>query len=203
MRLIAFGDSWTAGHGVETDSTYKEIANPPKFIEKLREQNSWPRWLSEKLGIPYVNMGYCGYGNEYILSEVEKAKKFIEKDDIVVVVFTYPFRYKKYSKLTRFQIFQMFENQLIGHKRFYFNGFYPFLEDEYHDELPKNYINPKGTLSYILQVEEIEKGTNVWEYGSKSVWNDEQNYYEGDYHPNLNGYKIISNFMFNEIKKIL
>ena len=203
MRLIAFGDSWTAGHGVETDSTYKEIANPPTFIEKLREQNSWPRWLSEKLGIPYVNMGYCGYGNEYILSEVEKAKKFIEKDDIVVVVFTYPFRYKKYSKLTRFQIFQMFENQLIGHKRFYFNGFYPFLEDEYHDELPKNYINPKGTLSYILQVEEIEKGTNVWEYGSKSVWNDEQNYYEGDYHPNLNGYKIISDFMFNEIKKIL
>lgn len=203
MRLIAFGDSWTAGHGVETDSTYKEIANPPKFIEKLREQNSWPRWLSEKLGIPYVNMGYCGYGNEYILSEVEKAKKFIEKDDIVVVVFTYPFRYKKYSKLTPFQIFQMFENQLIGHKRFYFNGFYPFLEDEYHDRLPKNYINPKGTLSYILQVEEIEKGTNVWEYGSKSVWNDEQNYYEGDYHPNLNGYKIISDFMFNEIRKIL
>ena len=99
MRLIAFGDSWTAGHGVESDSTYKEIANPPKFIEKLREQNSWPRWLSEKLGIPYVNMGYCGFGNEYILNEVEKAKKFIEKDDIVIVVFTYPFRYKKYSKL--------------------------------------------------------------------------------------------------------
>ena len=32
MRLIAFGDSWTAGHGVETDSTYNEIANPPTFI---------------------------------------------------------------------------------------------------------------------------------------------------------------------------
>jgi hypothetical protein len=57
MRLVAFGDSWTAGHGVETNSTYKENATPPEFIQKLREQNSWPRWLSERLGIPYINMG--------------------------------------------------------------------------------------------------------------------------------------------------
>ena len=56
MRLVAFGDSWTAGHGVETNSTYKENATPPEFIQKLREQNSWPRWLSERLGIPYINM---------------------------------------------------------------------------------------------------------------------------------------------------
>jgi hypothetical protein len=24
MRLVCFGDSWTAGHGIETDITYKE-----------------------------------------------------------------------------------------------------------------------------------------------------------------------------------
>ena len=31
MRLIAFGDSWTAGHGAETDSTYKEIAKSKRI----------------------------------------------------------------------------------------------------------------------------------------------------------------------------
>ena len=32
MKLICFGDSWTAGHGVEDNKLYKEIANPDKFI---------------------------------------------------------------------------------------------------------------------------------------------------------------------------
>ncbi len=45
MRLITFGDSWTAGHGVEYEKEYKENATPPKFIEKLREQNSFPKRL--------------------------------------------------------------------------------------------------------------------------------------------------------------
>ena len=43
MRLICFGDSWTAGHGIETDLKYKEVAHPEKFITNLRNQNSWPR----------------------------------------------------------------------------------------------------------------------------------------------------------------
>jgi len=80
MRLIAFGDSWTAGHGVETDSTYKEDSNPPKFIENLRNQNSWVRWCAEKMGIGYVNMGECGFGNEYIYKSVKENLKFIKGD---------------------------------------------------------------------------------------------------------------------------
>ena len=76
MRLICFGDSWTAGHGIENIIEYKEIANPPTFIEKLRNQNSWPRWVANKLGeIEYVNMGVCGYGNEYIFREIDNSIK--------------------------------------------------------------------------------------------------------------------------------
>lgn len=66
-RLITFGDSWTAGHGVETEKEYKENSAPPKFIEKLREQNSFPKWLGNLLNISYINLGVCGFGNEYIL----------------------------------------------------------------------------------------------------------------------------------------
>lgn len=43
MRLITFGDSWTAGHGIETDVKYKEEPFPHMFIQKLRDMNSWPR----------------------------------------------------------------------------------------------------------------------------------------------------------------
>ena len=59
MRLIAFGDSWTAGHGVEEKDTFKEEPNPPVFIQRLREQNSWPRWVAEKFDVPFVHCHLC------------------------------------------------------------------------------------------------------------------------------------------------
>ena len=31
-RILAFGDSWTKGHGVEEDIQYKENPTPPPFI---------------------------------------------------------------------------------------------------------------------------------------------------------------------------
>ena len=31
MRLITFGDSWTAGHGVETEKQYKEFEKKSFF----------------------------------------------------------------------------------------------------------------------------------------------------------------------------
>lgn len=204
MRLITFGDSWTAGHGVETDSLYKENPTPPLFIEKLREQNSWPRWLADKMKIPFVNMGVCGYGNEYIFDSIEKSIEggFMENDDLIIVVFSYPYRYKRYNKHTPLQLFNKFEELLEDYNHYYFNGFFPLLYDENinFDSLPKSYINPKGTLSYILEVEELQNKEEVWEYNSKKVWNDELNYHEGDYHPNLRGYQLIADYIYKEIR---
>jgi hypothetical protein len=96
MRLICFGDSWTAGHGVETDSFYKERASPNNFIIKLREQNSWVKWTAQKLEVPFVNMGVSGYGNEYIFKDIlhNKENNHFEEDDIIIVMFSYPYRYK-------------------------------------------------------------------------------------------------------------
>lgn len=201
MRLITFGDSWTAGHGVEKDIKYKENANPPLFIQKLREQNSWPRYLAQRINIPFVNLGICGIGNEYIYQSVETNLEFLRKTDIIIITFTYPYRYEKYNKYTPFELFNKFEELLNDYKRFYFNAFYPFLDDV--KNLPKHYINPKGTLAYQLELAEILNKETVWEYDSKLVWNDEEKFYEGDYHPNLNGYKIISQYIYNEIRDLI
>jgi len=199
QRLITFGDSWTAGHGVETEEEYKENSTPPKFIEKLREQNSFPKWLGNLLNISYINLGVCGFGNEYIYKSVKDNLQFIEKEDLIIIVFSYPYRYKKYNKYTPEALFEKFEKLLDGYNRFYFNGFYPFIENDKFN-FPNHYIDPTGTLAYQLQMAEIQDKKDVWEYGSKLVWNNVDNYYEGDYHPNLEGYKLIGEYIYKKIK---
>ena len=54
-------------------------------------------------------------------------------------------------------------------------------------------------LADVLKEYEIKNNESVWEYGSRSVWNDTKNYWEGDYHPNLNGYKIIAEYIYSEL----
>ena len=204
MRLICYGDSWTAGHGVEQDVTYKESATPPLFIQKLREQNSWPRWVAEKLNCPYVNNGICGYGNKYIYEDVFASLKsgFIYTTDIIVIMFSWPYRYMKHDSETIIDIYNMLELELKGIKHFYFNSFYPSFKDYEFDtaNLPSYFINPNGCVSDILKKYELENNVSVWEYGSRSVWNNERNFFEGDYHPNLLGYKIIGNYIYENIK---
>ena len=78
MKLLTFGDSWTAGHGVEEDERYRNDGNPQYdkgFVMRLRNSNAWPRWLSDKLGCSFVNSGYCGYNNHEILNEIKDKDK--------------------------------------------------------------------------------------------------------------------------------
>jgi hypothetical protein len=205
MRLICFGDSWTGGHGVETDKQFKENANPPTFIRKLREQNSWVRWCADKLKVPFVNMGICGYGNVYIFNDLKESIEsgYIEEDDFIIVMFSYPYRYKRTEKYDVVKLFWEFEELLKNHKRLYFNSFYPTFKEEQFDilSLPNCFINPNSCMSELLKKYEIKDGLDVWEYNKASVWNDEKNYWEGDYHPNLTGYKLIADYIYDEVKR--
>ena len=204
MRLICFGDSWTAGHGVETNKIYKEEPFPNMFTQKLREQNSWPRYVANELNCTYVNLGVCGFGNDFIYKEIEVCIKdgLIEPDDVIIVMLSYPYRYKKYDTSTVPELFWKMEELLLNHKHFYFNSFFPTFQEEDFDikTLPISFINPSGTVSEILKNYEIGNDVSVWEYESRSVWNDEKNYWEGDYHPNAFGYKIIAEYVYEQIK---
>jgi hypothetical protein len=212
MRLLTFGDSWTAGHGVETDITYKENAHPIQgkgFIVNLRRFNSWPRYVAEKLGCVFVNNGYCGAGNHDIYEEVRILfeDKMVEDDDLFIIMFSYPHRYRhKKPENNPIEIFKKLEDLLKSHRRFYFNSFYPTFKDEEGfniTTLPDHFINPDGCISDILKEYESKNDISVWEYGSRSIWNDEKNFWEGDYHPNLLGYKLIADEILNNIQKRL
>jgi hypothetical protein len=202
-RLICFGDSWTAGHGVETDVYWKE-GEPSDFIVKLRQMNSWPRWLSDKLDCVFVNFGVCAFSNKQIADQIDAIvnQKYITKDDIVITMFSYPHRYRDTNiSDSPEKIFEKLENLLTPYQHFYFNSFYPTFKDEGYDtkNLPDYFIKPDECVSDILKKYEIEHNISVWEYESRSVWNDELNFWTGDYHPNLLGYKIIADHIYQEI----
>lgn len=212
MRLLTFGDSWTAGHGIETNELYKENAHPIEgkgFIVNLRRFNSWPRYVAEKLDCVFVNNGYCGAGNHDIYNEVKILfdDEMIEDDDVFIIMFSYPHRYRiKKPENNPVKVFEKLEELLKSHKRFYFNSFYPTFKDEDGFDtatLPDYFINPNGTIADILKEYEIKNNISVWEYGSRSIWNDENNFWEGDYHPNLLGYKLIADEILNQIKNKL
>jgi lysophospholipase L1-like esterase len=203
MRLICFGDSWTAGHGIETDSKFKGIPHPLEgnnFIQKWRSQNSWPRWVSDKLKCEFINCGVCGYGNQYILNDIKSIidNNFLNSSDIIIVMFSYPYRYGDCNPI---EIYNEMEIILNDYKHFYFNAFYPIFKDEDYDtsNLPDYFINPNNSVSDVLRECEIKNNEYVWEYRYRSVWNDSKSFWEGYYHPNLKGYKIISDYIYNSI----
>jgi lysophospholipase L1-like esterase len=208
MRLICFGDSWTAGHGLEEDIRFKHETNPNDFVVNYRNNNSYPRWLSDILGVEFVNMGVAGFGNLDILERIKEVKdqSLFKKNDIIIVQFSYPHRYRtKKPNNNPLYIFPQIESLLTPYNHFYFNGFYPLFKDEEFDisSLPNYFINANETLADFLRDYEIQHNIGVWEYGSRSVWNDERGFWEGDYHPNLRGYKLIASHIYENIASFL
>lgn len=139
-----------------------------------------------------------------MLNEIKSVKKdgHLKKDDIIIVMLSYPYRYTG-DTYNVVEIYEQMEQELKGLNHFYFNSFFPTFKEEHFDtsKLPDYFINPDGCVSDILREYEINNNIGVWEYGSRSVWNDEKNFYEGDYHPNLDGYKVIANYIYGKLRK--
>lgn len=207
-RLIAFGDSWTHGHGVEEDIQYKEIASPDAFIFNLRMNNSWVRWLANKFDVPFVNLGLCGITNYNIVNNIARFKKFLDKNDCVIVMWSFPYRHlnSEESKNIDLQTLLLTAEKLLAdHETYFFNSFYPtFKEEPYIVDFVKlsSWICPNITPADILAEYEKANDVSVWEYGSRKVYHDQRNFSLGDYHPNLLGYKVIANWMYDEILKM-
>ena len=131
----------------------------------------------------------------------------IDDKDIFIIMFSYPHIYRlKKPQNNPIEVFNKLENLLKSYKRFYFNSFYPTFKDEDEfdtSKLPDYFINPNGTMVDMLRNYETTNDVSVWEYGSRSVWNDEKNFWEGDYHPNSLGYKIIGDYIYEQIKNKL
>lgn len=87
MILRAYGDSWTIGEGCD-----RKIEDSLSKEDKINFQknNSWVKFLSDKLEIEHVNNGVSGYSNLKIFNKVieDLRNGVIGSDDIVVIMWS-------------------------------------------------------------------------------------------------------------------
>lgn len=198
-RLIAFGDSWTGGHGVETDIQYKEVIDCGEFTNKLRIMNSWVRYLATHLDVPYVNLGWCNMSNPEIVDKIKENIDNLEQDDIIVVMLSYAYRgtgepTKDVGDINRL---------LKGYNYYIVNSFYPTFENVRNISKVDltRFLHPHNTFAEFLVHHEEALNESVWEYGFRKV-NREGSFLGGDYHPNTKGYKIIAWELYNRINNL-
>lgn len=96
-KLILYGDSFTEGH-LLTHNFVRTI-DWVKYLGGKLPPN-WFEILSEKLNIPYVNHGYGGCSNDYIFERFCKTCHLINKNDIVILQWTYNDRFRWVDKIT-------------------------------------------------------------------------------------------------------
>ena len=89
-RLWTFGCSHTRGEGL--DDVYDPITKDNKGASKF----AWPQLVADHLAVPCLNYGQGGVGNKKIWHNVLGVAPEIQKDDIVIVQWTY---------LERFNVF--------------------------------------------------------------------------------------------------
>jgi lysophospholipase L1-like esterase len=198
MRLVTFGDSYTSGYGLSDSIEWKGCGSPNDFEDYYRRMNSWPRYVAEKLGIPFINMGKCNnFGNNDIYKLIKENMDELLSDDLIIIAFSFPYR----NLTTPNNDYKAIDNLLKNYNRYYFNAFYPMFNDEEPIDLDfSRFIEPNYTFADYLR--DSEKLTNV-SYFENNAFYGYEGVKLGGLHPNLNGYKKISEFVYNKIEKYL
>ena len=98
MKVVSFGDSFTAGLGTDRVVEEKIFENKkPENIQELRTKhnnyivaNSFTKYFADKLNVEYHNNGDIGSNNKQIISKVFKGYtlKQYKSGDLVLVAFT-------------------------------------------------------------------------------------------------------------------
>jgi hypothetical protein len=88
MTLIAYGCSWTEGQGADVE--HENTITDKDEIIKFRKENSWVKFLSDKMGLPWINNGVSGNANNKIFNQVvsDIQNNKINKDDIVIIMWS-------------------------------------------------------------------------------------------------------------------
>ena len=104
MKVVAYGDSFTAGLGTDRDKEDAIFLRKDKEdINKLRNehqkfiiQNSFPKFFADKLGVEWKNNGDIGCNNLMIIDKIFEGymRKEFNSGDLVTVCFTSTLRNK-------------------------------------------------------------------------------------------------------------
>lgn len=154
MRIVAFGCSYTYGHGLE-DCIECDMLTQGSNPSKL----AFPSLLAKKLNCDCVNLGKSGNSNKEIWYDILNFD--FNNDDIVVATWSYLDRFCiiKSDKIRRISPWIKEEKLYYMH----YNNRHDMIIDFYgrlnHVSL---YLNSIGLKNYNFIVEDIELGEPVW-----------------------------------------
>jgi len=192
--LVCLGDSLTAGYGATT----------PGYDDASR---SYPAFLQNKVTIPVINAGKSGNTTAQALARVDK-DVLSHNPQIVIIILgandVFQFVSPTTTKANLQQIINKINNgsRQIYLAKFYteeiarqmVNSLYPgLLDSETLQNLIESYDDMFDTLTAPSNVTLIE---NFWE----GVW---EVHMSDNVHPDAEGYEIMSNNIFEEIKHYL
>jgi len=88
MKIIAFGDSFTAGEG--TNHSHTKNLSTFEEVEKYQKEHSWPKYMGDEFDLKWENFGEIGSTNYRIFSNIfeQFARDKINKDDLVIIMWS-------------------------------------------------------------------------------------------------------------------
>lgn len=254
MKLHAYGDSWTEGEG--SNWSHEQTIKDRQQLQIYRNENSWVKHLSNKLGLEPVNNGWSGRANNVIFNDVinDLRNGKIHKRDFVVIMWSsslrdyVPFLPKgewiSWGQMELSALPQKFtESYQYGDKKFntFLSEYKKFFllelfNQNYYNIINQNYIiflqkmlqdygiNYLMCDAFDLMVQELNTKDDVtklidkkryWGFAEKSLESWMMKYYKHDpvwevkipnpmkvaQHPNIEGYKLISEELYNYIVK--
>lgn len=256
-RLVAYGDSWTAGEGCN-----REIEDTLSMHDKLafQKENSWVKFLSDEMNIKYENHGESASPNNKIfnkvISDIKDGKT--TKNDLVIVMWssslrdTLPFlpnlgkpEWLSWSTKTllytpdrfftstktenRYYDFFMEEYKSFFLENLYSNLYYSIINQNYIIFLQKyferykiKYVMCDGIEDMFIGISNEYDKTDLinpipyWGFRKSTIenWliqNSDESYWEykehwrdrAKQHPNIYGYKKISEELYKFITDII
>ena len=229
MKLFAYGDSWTEGHGcdIEEENKIKDRI----VLQEFRNKYSWPKYLSEKLKCNFENKGWSGKANNLIFNDIINDLRFgnIHEGDFVIVMWSsslrdhVPFLPKgEWISWSRRELKEL-PNKFYESYKFGDEKYNKFLED-YKKYYVTNLLMVDAFELMVQSVNKLDDKTNLinkknyFHFGKKTARdilqeNKKLNVWEGPlncknepevwYHPNKQGYELIGEKIYDFIKQMV
>jgi len=252
MMLHAYGDSWTEGQGC---NRIVEDSLPKEKRPSYRKENSWVKFLADKLNIPFINNAVSGNANNKIFNQIvsDIQSKKIKNNDFVTIMWSSSLRdyvpflpdgeWVTWSVKHLIEEPHKFINSYNSSNTLYDSFFTEYKEffigemfnQNYYNIVNQNYIIfiqklfKHYNINYIMcdsfesMLIDLDKKDNIthlidnskyWEFNKQTfrdylnkekrldIWENQDEQFEtrASQHPNLEGYKLISEELYGYIK---
>ena len=203
-RLIAIGDQWTSGKGIEEDKRYK--SDPiDEFVKNERLMNSWPRWLADKFEMPYINLGNEILDANKIRVVTKRALLDANRDDIIIIMWGHPYKHLQRPVAATATIDIIIRDMidcLEGFDYYFCNAYFPFFREEpvLKPELRLHrFLDVDNTAADMLLQYSLQNDRDVWNYADRDVKHDKFGLMQGYHCPNLLGHQLIADWLYGLI----